>query len=197
MNLNLVIKALRERCPSFGARVAGAAEYGRLAENTNFTLPAAFVVPTDERPEANRSQNGYRQTTREGFAVIIALSNTADERGEASSNNIDAFRLEIFKALLGWQVTEDYDGIEYEAGALLDVDRARLWYQFEFGAEAELSGDTPNPVTWKQIEHAALPPLEGVDVDLDAIDPMADPNLQSPGPDGRIEHRFNIDPPTS
>lgn len=192
MNLNLVIAALRQRCPSFQNRVAGAAQFQLLPEKTNLAVPAAYVVPLDDNPEAQRSGTGYRQGITDAFAVIVALDNTGDERGQGAAAGVDAIRRELWKGLLGWQVTDEYDGIEYEGGNLLALDRARLWYQFEFSAAFEIgSSDVTDPETWQAIDLASLPALEVIHINLDAIDP-ADPNLANPGPDGRIEAQARI-----
>lgn len=195
MKLNLLIQALRQRCPSFSNRVAGAAEFKRLPENSTLPVPAAFVIPLDDEPEINRSQTGYRQIIRDVFAVVVVLSNVADERGQAAGTALHDIRAELFRALLGWNPEPEYDSIEYEGGQLLGMDRSRLFYQFEFGADFEIgSDDVGTPETWQTLELAALGGFEEAKIDIDCIDP-ADPNLQSPGPDGRIEASFVVDVP--
>lgn len=195
MKLNLLIQALRQRCPSFQNRVAGAAEFKRLPENSTLPVPAAFVIPLDDEPEINRSQTGYRQIIRDVFAVVVVLSNVADERGQAAGTALHDIRAELFRALLGWNPEPEYDGIEYEGGQLLGMDRSRLFYQFEFGADFEIgSDDVGTPETWQTLELAELGGFEEAKIDIDCIDP-SDPNLQSPGPDGRIEASFVVNVP--
>jgi hypothetical protein len=195
MKLNLLIQALRQRCPSFSNRVAGAAEFKRLPENSTLPVPAAFVIPLDDEPEINRSQTGYRQIIRDVFAVVVVLSNVADERGQAAGTALHDIRAELFRALLGWNPEPEYDCIEYEGGQLLGMDRSRLFYQFEFGADFEIgSDDVGTPETWQTLELAELGGFEEAKIDIDCIDP-SDPNLQSPGPDGRIEASFVVDVP--
>ncbi|WP_415257663.1 hypothetical protein [Thauera phenylacetica] len=197
MKLDPIVQALRARCPSFAGRVAGAAEFKGLPESAALPVPAAFVIPLDDNPSENRSQTGYRQALRESVAVVVALSNTADERGQASGNAVHDIRAELWKALLGWSPVEDCDGLEYEGGQLLAMDRARLWYQFEFAADIEIgSDDVGNPETWQAQELAALPMLEHVHFTLDAIDPR-DPNVAGTGPDGKPEAVAAIDIPTT
>lgn len=190
MNLNIVIDHLRDHCPAFGGRVAGAARFKRIDENQTLDVPCAFVIPLDDNPDESRAVNDVRQGITEAFAVIVALSNVADERGQAASNLAhDAIRAELWAALLGWQpdgLADEsiYRGIQYEGGNLLDLDRSRLWYQFDFGAYREIGPEDG----WQGIELAALPHFDGLKINMDAIDPEADPNLSYPGPDGRIEH---------
>ena len=197
MNLDLVIQALRARCPSFATRIAGAAQFKALPEAAQLAVPAAFVVPLDDAVEPNQSQNGYRQPLRDSFAVVVALSNGVDERGQAAAATVHTLRKELWQALLGWQPEADYDGIVYEGGQLLALDRARLWYQFEFAAGFEIgSDDVGNVETWQAQELAALPLLEEVKFTLDAYDP-ADPNVAPHGPDGRPEAEAVVSIPTT
>lgn len=153
MDIALIIAALKTRCASFGGRVAGAAEYKRLPEAANLDMPAAYVIPLDENPDAVQSHNGYRQVVRDSVAVVVVLANTADERGQGSITSVRAIRTELWAALLGWEPDADHGRIEYEGGQLLDLDRARLYYQFEFAAETEIIESD----TWQGDSNAALP----------------------------------------
>lgn len=191
MILEIIINALRVRCPSFAGtppvapNVAGAVQFKQLEEATNIPLPFAFVVPLDDNPQESKAHNAVRQSMIDSFAVIVAISNTVDEKGQGSVVSVHTLRAEIWKALLGWQPSADYNGIEYQGGSLLKVDRARLWYQFEFGAYMEI-GPTDG---WEGDAQAALPHLDGITIRVDAISPQHDPNLAAAGvPDGRIEN---------
>lgn len=182
MQLEPIIAALRTRCTSYSNRIAGAAQFKVLPEAAAMAVPCAFVIPLDDSPGESRSQNSVRQPLTDSFAVVVAVSNVADEKGQASSHSIDAVRAELWKALLGWQPDLRYDAITYEGGHLLQIDRARLWYQFEFGAQMEIEpGDG-----YQETGLAALPHFDGATIKVDAIDPY-DPNKGTTGPDGRIE----------
>lgn len=197
MKIDLVIDALRQRCPTLAGRVAGAAQFVRLQENQQLPVPCAFVVPQEDNAEPNRSSNGYRQPIEDTFSVIVGLDNTVDERGQSAVTSIHDIRAELWKALLGWQPEADYNGIEYDGGSVADVDRARLWYRFDFTAAFEIgSDDIGNPETWQALELAAAPDLTSVKFTLDAIDPY-DPNTGSTGPDGKPEAVAVVDLPTT
>lgn len=186
MQLEPIINALRARCPSFSSRIAGAAQYKLLPENAALAVPAAFVMPLDDSPQPSTAQNSIRQMMTDSFAVVVAISNVADERGQTGAHSIDALRAELWAALLGWRPSDRYDGINYEGGSLLALDRARLWYQFEFGAAMEIEpGDG-----WQYTELAALTHFDGGTVKVDCVDP-SDPNrVSTPSPDGRYEDGF-------
>lgn len=168
MNLNTVISHLRTYCPSFAGRVAGSARFKNMDEAANLLVPAAYVIPLDDNPGERMSLNDVRQPIIESFAVVVALSNTADERGQTSVNTAhDTIRAELWAALVGWQPdnladASRYRGIEYQGGNLLDLDRARLWYQFDFGAYMEIGPDD----AWQNIELTALPHFDGVTIEV-------------------------------
>lgn len=188
MDLDIVITALRLRCPSYSSRIAGAARFQILPEASKLAVPQAFVIPLDDSPSESRANNAQRQSMTDSFAVIVAISNVPDEKGQAATATVRTQRTELWKALLGWQPTDEYNGINYEGGHLLQIDRARLWYQFEFGADMEI-GPTDG---YEETALAGLPAFEGATINVDVIDPAADPNVQYPGPDGRIEFEVAV-----
>lgn len=182
MQLEPIISALRTRCPTFATRVAGAAQFKLLPENASLPVPCAFVIPLDDNPQDSMAMNSVRQALKDSFAVIVAVSNVADEKGQGSASNIHSLRAELWSALLGWRPDLRYDGITYEGGQALGLDRARLWYQFEFGALMEIEPADG----WQETELSQLPHFDGGTFRVDAIDP-ADPNKANPVLDGRYE----------
>jgi len=188
MDITLIIGQLRAYSPTFAGRVAGAAEFKQVSENTNLPVPCCYVVPLDDNPGQAGAQNAVRQDLTDGFAVIVCLSNTVDERGQAAATNLHLIRKELWKALLGWRPTLEYNGITYAGGSLLQLDRAQLWYQFEFDAFMQIGPEDG----WEQGALAALPALNTVHINVDVIDPIADKNVKYPGPDGRIEFQTQV-----
>lgn len=189
MNLNTIINHIRQHCPSFGGRVAGAARFQRLDEDANMAVPAAYVIPLDDEPGEAMSLNGDYQMLIDGFAVVVALSNVPDERGQtAVTSAYDAIRAELWAGLVGFRPSDNYNAIYYRGGNLLEMDRSRLWYEYDFAAEMNI-GPADG---WQEQELSTLPHFDSMNIKVDAIDPMADPNLSYPGPDTRIEHEINI-----
>ncbi|MBM6634617.1 hypothetical protein JTF12_09755 [Leclercia adecarboxylata] len=186
MKLTPVIASLRARCPLFQNRVAGAAQFKDLPEVGKMLLPAAYVVPGDDSPGEQKSQTDYWQTLREGFSVIVFVSNSRDERGQfASFDVVHEVRQALFKALLGWNPEEYGNPITYDGGTLLDVNRHELSYQFDFVVESELTEND----TRQQDDLNALDEFKTLSIDVDFIDP-------GHGPDGEIEHHIEINLPT-
>lgn len=192
MELTNIIRALKERCPSFGVapnrRFAGAAEFAVVEDNQSMEFPSGYVVPLDDEVGEQESSNGYKQVITDKFAVIVVFNNKADALGKhAIGQARNLIRKELFRALLGWSPDEEHGRIQYEGSALLEVTRAHLYFQFEFSAETELGEED----TWQAVYNAALPDFQTMGIDLDAIDPY-DPNLVSIGPDGRIEVKAEL-----
>lgn len=197
MDLTNIIDALKVRCPSFGEapnrRFAGAAEFAALEETQSMDFPSAYVVPLDDEPQDQISSNGYKQVVRDMFGVIVVFNNKMDERGQHAINTTrNIIRKELFQALLAWSPDAEHDRIQYEGGALLQVNRAHLYYQFEFSAETTLTEED----TWQAVFNKALPEFRSMGIKMDTIDPY-DPNIVSIGPDGRIEVHAEITLPQS
>lgn len=201
MNLDNVIERIRATCPSFAQRVAGAAEFAALPQNAKVALPAAFVIPMDDRTGEQESQNRYRQALTDRVAVVMVLDNSADRRGQAAVTTVHSLRAELWRSLLLWPPGPEYDGLIYEGGQGLLMDGARLYYQLEFAAETELDVEDTAQPGMKE----ALPRLASIHVRADVIDPMFDPsnvpgqnydpaqsNPRTAGPDGRAEAGADI-----
>lgn len=193
MKITPIIEALRERAAIFSGRVAGACEFAPLSENSTMSVPTAYVIPMDDNPGENKAQNGYWQENTESFAVVVIVSNTADERGQSAIDHIHDCRKQLFSALIGWSPDEAYDGIVYEGGTLIERNRAHLYYQFEFSSKTDIEDDQ----TWIAVRNNELPDFDSVDGSgesssgqewgVDLIDP-------GNGPDGHIEHQFHFKP---
>ncbi|HEJ8089453.1 TPA: hypothetical protein SMI57_002498 [Serratia liquefaciens] len=182
MKLTPIIAALRARCPLFENRVGGAAQFKAIPDVGKLLLPAAYVVPADDTPGEQKSQTDYWQDLTEGFSVIVVLSNDRDERGQwASYDAVHDVRRDVWKALLGWEPDPQANPICYAGGTILELNRAELYYQFDFTVEREITEED----TRQQDDLEALDEFKTLMIDVDYIDPGA-------GPDGRIEHHTEI-----
>lgn len=148
--------------------MAGAAQFKNLPEVGKLRLPAAYVVPGDDSPGENKSQTDYWQELKEGFSVVVILSNGRDERGQfASYDVVDDVRQMLFKALLGWNPEACGNPITYDGGTLLDLNRHELIYQFDFSVISELTEDD----TRQQDDLNSLDELRTLAIDVDYLDP--------------------------
>ena len=166
MKLSNIVHTLRHFSPSFEGRVGGAAEFSAIKDATFLKLPAAYVVPLDDRADDNKSQTDYWQNVTEGFGVIVVLK-PLDERGQHEAYDIvENIKAELWRALLGYEPSPLHYPIQYDGGDLLDLDRGRIFYQFNFSSVREVRFDDTR-------QH----------FDLHVFDkPIADPNWR-PDPD--------------
>ena len=158
------IAQLRAYCPPFGGRVAGAADFERGLRhyNANMVLPAAYVIAPSPASDGNLALTGTLEYVRRTLAVVVELDATADRRGQAPVMTFEAIEAALQRALLNWQpgvcLTRNQQGYFFTGGRFLDLDRARLFYQWEFALDTQLD-DTD---AWAPPSE----PLETIEVDI-------------------------------
>ncbi len=139
MKLSAIVLRLRmKNIEPFGQFIGGAAEIEMAMENT-LKREMAFVIPLAEDATENDDDNGLQQDITERFGVIAALRNDLADRDKTSIiayDKVDDVRARLFKALLGWQMTQGAGNtenlIEYRGARIIDVNDGYLWYQYEF-----------------------------------------------------------------
>jgi hypothetical protein len=141
MKVGPIVLKLRLQNTRFENRIGGAAE---LAAAMTYTLQKemAFVVQMAETTSANNYDAGINQVINERFAVIVALDNAIsdkDKLGLTAYDTLFDIRAEIFHAILGWQMPDAESLVSYAGGRVVRVDRAYLWYQFEFLVSTRIS----------------------------------------------------------
>lgn len=195
MKISLIVAHLRAYCPAFSGRVSAGIDWDAVATSAKLSHPSAYVIAAGDDAGGNDLQNGVRQDITDLFDVILVLDST-DERGQEAADLLHDLRADLWKALVGWKPGTEYDPIEYGGGSLVFINRARVVYRFSFETAFQLGRNRASdpPETWEEFELDGLPALEGVDFNVDFIDP-ADPNLQRPGPDGRVEATFSVELP--
>ncbi|MBP5118650.1 hypothetical protein HUS85_22650 [Pseudomonas protegens] len=188
MKLTAVLDQLQAQCPSFTGRII-VGTHADSASGVGAPMPVAYLAPSNDLASASAGQNIIRQTIRDRFDVVLALG--AAEPAKAL-NPLHDLRAELWRALVGFKPGAEYNPIQYDGGELVSFDTTRLLYRLRFFAEFQLGRNLPGQPaeTWHERELDGLPSLTGVTVRVDAIDP-ADPNLQHPGPDGRLELTFS------
>jgi len=104
----------------------------------DFSVPHAFVVraPMEVgQPMLSDLDQGINL----GFAVAIAVSNTADDRGQDASEALADCIAEIAAALIGWTPNGALFApilLVGETGDYTDWTRARAWTQLDFTASS-------------------------------------------------------------
>lgn len=156
------ITSLRINAPIFGGRVAGAAEFYRgLREySTSLPMPAAYVLPLGQDAEPNKTYTGLFQIVHKTIGVAVELDAQRDRRGQDPAMGLEAIETQIFASCLNLYIGECRmtQGAYFHGARYLDLDRARFWYQWEFGLDwqiTELDGVQPQSI-----------PLESIEVDI-------------------------------
>jgi len=193
MRLTPLIRQMRERCPSFERRVFGALDWDPTKEVSKADMPAAYVVVLGDDADPSPSQNVIQQVVRETVDVCVEVFNV-DERGQSAADALHDLRAELWRALVGFKPGVDGDPLQYDSSDLMVINRSKAVYRFRFYTEFQLGRNIARPgepvppaETWQEQVLDGLPLLQGVDMNVDFIDPMVDHNLSPTGPDGRIE----------
>ncbi len=178
MDLAAVVVQLKQYAPVFSCRVAGAADFATGLESTVWPdLPAAYVIPLEDEADGNDEQTGLQQLVTQRIGVVVEFDNTADRRGQGVTLNYATMRAALFAALLNWNADpmRGRRGMAYAGGHMLQFDRNRLFFQWEFALEiwiSEADGFQPG-----------APPLLEIDANTNPGDPpfpahVALPQLQ-------------------
>ncbi|UVM49353.1 hypothetical protein LOY38_23855 [Pseudomonas sp. B21-015] len=191
MKITPILTQLREQCPTLANRVAAGIDLATLQANTPLQTPCAYVVPIADLASKSVAQNLMLQPIRDRFEVTLVLDTTD------ATNALDLLhdlRAELWRALVGFKPGNGYDAIAYDGGELVSINSSRVLYRLRFFTEFQLGRNLPGQPaeSWHERELDGLSSFTGVTVRVDAIDP-ADPNLQRPGPDGRLELTFSGD----
>jgi hypothetical protein len=166
MIVETFIAQLRANAPLFGGRIAGAAEFyaGLKNYNTSLALPAAYVLPLGQDAEANPVMNGLIQIVHKSIGVAVELDAQTDRRGQAPVMQFDLIETQIFRSVLNLIINDAEGcprmtrGIAFQGARYLDLDRARLFYQWEFALDWQISdadGVQPQSI-----------PLDAIEVDI-------------------------------
>lgn len=163
-------------------------DWDSLEGQAKLSMPAAYVIEMDDSAQASDINTGIRQVVTDTFDVCVALP-APDERFGATVDMIDTVRAALLLALVGWKPEPQFDPVQYEGKQLVLTNRFRSVYRFTFSAEWQLgrNRNADPPETWHEWYLDGLPPLEGITINVDIIDPAFDKNLSNHGPDGRIE----------
>jgi hypothetical protein len=127
----LIVARLKDQVASLKL-VGGAADLDAAAESLK-QKPAAFVLPNSERASENKTGTMVvRQKNTVRFAVVIAVQNLRDARGENAQADLLSLRTDIMTALHGWEPNADFNPVEFSGGRLLQLADRVLWWQDEF-----------------------------------------------------------------
>lgn len=194
MKLSPIVLRLRAAAiEEFGDRIAGAAEFATVQEDT-LEADTAYVIQLLDVGIPNDIEQDVSQRVTEGFAVIVALRNDEqqkDKTGLIAFDNLFNIRTQLFNSLVGWEMDDEdeSDGfypegpIYYKGSVLLDINPAWLWYQFEF----EYKGRLVRTLTEGELDdlntiYAELVMTPDAQIPIKSaaalFEPISDPDLQ-------------------
>src|SRR5262245_9759164 len=138
-----MIERIRLGCPMLQGRVAGAADFtlGLRNYNENMKLPAAYVIPRGQEAGPNRAMGGLWQIVQKTFGVAVEFDATPDRRGQDPAMQFDEMEACLWGTLLTWRpdVCRSANGFYVIGGSFLDLDRARVWYEWQFGIDWQIT----------------------------------------------------------
>lgn len=135
LNLSTFIEHVRETCPAFEGRVAGASEYAvdSLRQSENPDYPCCYVVLTGESAEEDQGMNETSQMVTVSLSLIVFVANPdrSDRRGQATIDQLDLIRPEVFQSLIRYTPDrKKFTPLNFEGGEVIYLDAERMIYQF-------------------------------------------------------------------
>lgn len=162
------IQAIRERCPSFKGRVAGASAWAvdSLVRVEAPDLPAAYVVLENEQGGEYTLNGEYLQNVDVSLAVIVLIANQNNEelRGQGDLEQIDKIRGELFRGILFWSPDPKHlEKLAYDGAEVIYLDPERMAYRFDFKTMYRLDYSD----TYQKTLYESYPPFKENDIDLE------------------------------
>jgi hypothetical protein len=191
MKMTPLVTQLRAQCPTLGNRIGVGSDIAALQIDASLQTPYASLTPLADLASPGSAQNLITQPIRERFEIVLALDATDATK---ALDLLHDLRAELWRALVGFKPDSTYSAIVYDGGELVSINSSRVFHRLRFYAEFQLGRNLPGQPaeSWHERELDGLSSFTGATVRVDAIDP-ADPNLQRPGPDGRVEMTFSGD----
>lgn len=127
-----MIAAIRQRLADadIGLKlVAGAAQFQAATDANPVATPAAFVIRVRDAGSGSPTYGRVRQMVAASVAIVLAVQNVADPKGEAAGDDIEELRAAVRNTLLGWAPVGEYKPLEFESGALVAFRGGHLWWQ--------------------------------------------------------------------
>ena len=108
--------------------VGGAASVEEVLKGRT-VAPGAYVVRLARPAGKNTAGNGVAQKITTRFAILIVQDDRAGDRGEDSSDELEALCDLVEAALLNWKPPGAKRGMEYGGGKLTGRNDGRLFWQ--------------------------------------------------------------------
>lgn len=134
------IARLRDRASPPFALVEGAAELASVGGGAPNATPAAFVFTAEEAAGENERVTGVLQRMEVDVSVVIVTSNVSDAQGAAAAADIEALKMIVRGALVGWQPASTDDVVTNVGGKLVRAKEGLVWWELTFATALYLEG---------------------------------------------------------
>lgn len=136
----LLIARLKASVPDL-KDVQGGANLAALKEFPPARFPCAYVYVTAEQGGANRYMTGLTAQRRtQTLGVVLVVRNVRDAIGAAAQSDLDALRVKVDAALMGYIPAPEYEPLVFSRGALLSLGDALLWWQDDYQTSRDVRG---------------------------------------------------------
>ena len=115
-----VLQRLVAVCGPQFAFVGGLADFAALADMPR-SVPAAYVIPMDERAEPNEVYGASVQHHTLTMGVVLIVRYAGDASGMRATLALADLREAVHTALVGWAPPGCNDYLQYQGGTLVEL----------------------------------------------------------------------------
>jgi hypothetical protein len=130
IDLGAVIEQVTSDVPEL-ALVAGVASLDTI-NNALTTVPAAFLMPGQERPQAAPGPAAVQAFIVERLTVVLVVQNYADARGAAALAELKALSKAVYDALVDWAPEADCKPLQFAGADPVGFTNQRLVWAMHF-----------------------------------------------------------------
>lgn len=124
-----IIARLEAGVPAL-VQVRGAAEFAALDQRLT-QVPAAFVLPMQDRPRGSDRAHTLARTTqivRRTYGIVLADRRHGDPLGGDRAEDIEPLRDAVRAALLGWMPASAHEALAYDGGQISGLRNSEIWW---------------------------------------------------------------------
>lgn len=126
--------------------IEGAAEFAALKSNPpRHQMPAAYVIGTSDRANPSELIGVHRQHVARGVAILLALGNMSDPRGDSATKAMELLVSKVELLLAGWKPEGASHVMQLVGGRVMGLRDQVVWRQVDFSVETRVkpTGGTP------------------------------------------------------
>lgn len=102
------------------AAIGSVADFAALADMPQ-RMPAAYVIPLDERAELSDLIGVNAQTHTATFGVVLVVRYAGNASGAKAAQALVGLRKSVHDTLVGWVPTDCFDAVQFVSGSLAEL----------------------------------------------------------------------------